>query len=112
MIYNVDTFDSDIYKELSLDEKIKEYNIDSGNYVLLTKYDSLEELEDDWIKYKTMGSSDDANEKSMELTNEKNITRYRRLKHDFLEKEIKLSTEYCNPILKEEYESLEELDED
>ena len=44
MIYNVDTFDSDIQKELSLDEKIKEYNIDSGNYVLLTKYDSLEDF--------------------------------------------------------------------
>ena len=54
MIYNVDTFDSDIYKELSLDEKIKEYreDIDSDlEFFLQDNTDRYNDFVDSYNKF-------------------------------------------------------------
>lgn len=73
-----------------IDKIIREWRIDTLKVLLYTKYDSYEELEEDWNSYMEMlvDMRRESDMKSIELTRETNIDRYRRLRNVFLQQDI------------------------
>ena len=73
-----------------IDKIIREWRIDTLKVLLYTKYDSYEELEEDWDSYMEMlvDMRRESDMKSIELTRETNIDRYRRLRNVFLQQDI------------------------
>lgn len=73
-----------------IDKIIREWRIDTLKVLLYTKYDSYEELEEDWNSYMEMlvDMRRESDMKSIELTRETNIDRYSRLRNVFLQQDI------------------------
>ena len=76
--------------QIGVDDVIKEWRIDTLKTLLYTKYDDYSELEEDWDSYMEMPRDmrRESDMKSIELTRETNISRYRRLRTKFLQQDI------------------------
>ena len=77
-------------RPVSADAVIKEWRIDTLKVLLYTEYDTHNELEDDWASYMEMPRDmrRESDMKSIELTRESNVDRYRRLRNAFLQQDI------------------------
>lgn len=76
--------------QISVDDVIREWRIDTLKTLLYIKYDDYSELEEDWDSYLEMPRDmrRESDMKSIELTRETNISRYRRLRTKFLQQDI------------------------
>lgn len=77
-------------RPVSADAVIKEWRIDTLKVLLYTEYDTHNELEEDWASYMEMPRDmrRESDMKSIELTRESNVDRYRRLRNMFLQQDI------------------------
>ena len=77
-------------QQVSVDDISREWRIDTRKVLQYTKYDEYSDLEEDWDSYMEMPiyMRRESDMKSIELTRESNIERYRKLRNGFLQQDI------------------------
>ena len=90
-------------QQVSVDDIIREWRIDTMKVLLYTKYDEYSDLEEDWDSYMEMPvhMRRESDMKSIELTRESNISRYRKLRNGFLQQDIptEIIPKHYSPVI-------------